>query len=50
MSEQQKQERINELRAQLDPLTLYAAIRFESERGERGRALLRELQELEGDQ
>lgn len=48
MNDEQKQQRIEELRSQLDPLTMYAAIRLSTERGERGREILRELEQLEG--
>lgn len=47
--EEQKKARILELRAQLDPLTLYAAIVNgpRSRRGVQGLALLNELRDLE---
>ena len=49
MTKEQKQARIQELRAQLDPLTVVLAIRSSTPRGDRGRAALQELLELEGD-
>lgn len=47
MTEENKQARILDLRSQLDPLTLYAAIRWDGPRGVKGRVLLNELRELE---